>query len=157
MNEDKLTAQEVMQETGQTFCKYNEEATRKETEAAVDYVLNLYRQQLRALNEFLDKTEFIQDTAHFSELGMHRADVIRKRFEQADAREKYLSEKLKAAYEEIDEQARLLGMSAERELSLLAEIEQLKKIINKLVAQNPSESLISLLLGRTKGQVASKL
>lgn len=151
MNEDKLTAQEVMREMEWTFCKYNEEATRKETEAAVDYVLNLYRQQLRALNEFLDKTEFIQDTAHFSELGMHRADVIRKRFEQADAREKYLSEKLEAAYEENQEQARLLGMSAERELSLLAEIEQLKKIINKLVAQNGSESLISLLWGRTKG------
>ena len=151
MNEDKLTAQEVMREMEWTFYKDNEEATRKETEAAVEYVVNLYRQQLRALNEFLDKTEFIQDTAHFGELGMHRADVIRKRFEQADARERYLYEKLEAAYEENQEQARLLGMSAERELSLLAEIEQLKKIINKPVAQNGPESLIGLLWGRTKG------
>ena len=58
---------------------------------------------------------------------------------------------LRRLHEENDEQARLLSMSAERELSLLAEIEQLKKIINKLVAQNGSESLISLLWGRTKG------
>lgn len=99
MNEDKLTAQEIMQETGWTFCKYNEEATRKETEAAIDEVIMLYEQCIQ----------------------------------------------------EIQEQARLLGMSAERELSLLAEIEQLKKIINKLVAQNGSESIISLLWGRTKG------
>ena len=151
MNDDKLTALEIMQETGWTFCKYSEEATRKETEAAVDYVLKLYHQQLRAHNEWLDKTEWVQETAHFSELGMHRAEVIRKRMEQADARDKYLSERLKEAHNEIQEQARLLGMSAERELSLLAEIEQLKKIINKLVAQNPSESLISLLWGRTEG------
>lgn len=93
MNEDKLTAQEVMREMEWTFCKDNEEATRKETEAAVDYVIILYEQCIQ----------------------------------------------------QIEEQARLLGMSAERELSLLAEIEQLKKIINKLVAQNGSESLISLL------------
>ena len=99
MNEDKLTAQQVMQEMEWTFCKDNEEATRKETEAAVDYVIILYEQCIQ----------------------------------------------------EIQEQARLLGMSAERELNLLAEIEQLKKIINKLVAQNGSESLISLLWGRTKG------
>ena len=98
MNEDKLTAQQVMQGTGWTFCKDNEEATRKETEAAVDYVLKLYHQQLRAHNEWLDKTEWVQETAHFSELGMHRAEVIRKRMEQADARDKYLHEKLDAAY-----------------------------------------------------------
>lgn len=129
MNEDKLTAQQVMQETGWTFCKDNEEATCKETEAAVDYVLNLYHQQLRAHNEWLDKTEWVQDTAHFSELGIHRADVIRKRLEQADARDKYLSERLKEAYNEIQEQARLLGMSAERELSLRADVDYLMKVI----------------------------
>lgn len=99
MNEDKPTVQEVMQETGWTFCKDNEEATRKETEAAVDYVIFLYEQCIQ----------------------------------------------------QIEEQARLLGMSAERELSLRAEVEQLKKIINKLVAENGSESLVSLLWGRTNG------
>lgn len=151
MNEDKLTAQEVMREVEWTFCKDNEEATRKETEAAVDYVLNLYRQELRAHNEWLDKTEWVEEQAHFNELGGHRADVIRKCFEQSKTRENYLHKKLDAAYEDSDEQARLLGMSAERELSLLTEIEQLKKIINKLVVQNGSESLISLLWGSTKG------
>ena len=77
MNQDKLTAQQVMQETGWTFCKDNEEATCKETEAAVDYVLFLYEQLVQ----------------------------------------------------ENQEQARLLGMSAERELGLRSEVEQLKKII----------------------------
>lgn len=104
MNEDKLTAQEVMREMEWTFCKDNEEATRKETEAAVDYAIILYEQCIQQIED-----------------------------------------------QQIEEQARLLSMSAERELSLLAEIEQLKKIINKLVAQNGSESLISLLWGRTKG------
>lgn len=79
MNEDKLTAQEVMQETGWTFCKDNEEATRKETEAAVDYVIFLYEQCIQ----------------------------------------------------QIEEQARLLSMSAERELSLLAEIETKEKELAK--------------------------
>lgn len=71
--------------------------------------------------------------------------------DKAAAELRRLHGQLGEAHKEIDEQARLLGMSAERELSLRAEIEQLKKIINKLVAQNGSESLISLLWGRAKG------
>ena len=62
-----------------------------------------------------------------------------------------LTAQLKEAYGEVQEQARLLGMSAERELSLQAEITRLNKVITKLVAQNGSESLTSVLLGRTKG------
>lgn len=34
-----------------------------------------------ALNEWLDKTEWVQKTAHPSELGMHRADVIKARYD----------------------------------------------------------------------------
>lgn len=77
MNEDKLTTQQVMREMEWTFYKDNEEATRKETEAAVDYVLILYEQCIQ----------------------------------------------------EIEEQARLLGMSAERELSLRADVDYLMKVI----------------------------
>ena len=101
---------------------------RDRMEAAAE--LRRLHQHEKALNEWLDKTEWVQDTAHFSELGMHRADVMCKRIEQADAREKYLSGKL----EEKDK-----------------EIARLNKVIDKLVAQNPSESLVSLLWGRTKG------
>jgi hypothetical protein len=32
-----------------------------------------------AYKEFSDKTDWVQETAHWSELGMHRADVLRKR------------------------------------------------------------------------------
>ena len=32
-----------------------------------------------AHKEFSDKTDWVQETAHWSELGMHRADILRKR------------------------------------------------------------------------------
>lgn len=32
-----------------------------------------------AYKEFSDKTDWVQESAHWSELGMHRADVLRKR------------------------------------------------------------------------------
>ena len=34
-----------------------------------------------AFSEWLEKTEWVQKTVHFSELGMHRADVLRKRID----------------------------------------------------------------------------
>ena len=32
--------------------------------------------------KWLEKTEWVQDTAHYSELGEHRADVIKQRFDR---------------------------------------------------------------------------
>lgn len=37
-----------------------------------------------AYKEFHDKTEWVQETAHWSELGKHRADVLRERIEKAN-------------------------------------------------------------------------
>lgn len=69
------------------------------TEAASE--LRRLHQYEKALNEWLDKTEWIQATSRFSEFGMHRADVMRNRIEQADSRERYLSEKLEEKDKEI--------------------------------------------------------
>lgn len=48
-----------------------------------------------------------------------------------------LTAQLKEAYGEVQEQARLLGMSAERELSLQAEIAYLVKVIAVYHSHNP--------------------
>lgn len=48
-------------------------------EAAAE--LRRLRQHERALAEWLEKTEWVQQTAQPGELGMHRADVLRKRLE----------------------------------------------------------------------------
>lgn len=46
-----------------------------------------------AWNEWQDKTEWVQKTAKPSELGMHRADVLRLRIERAGSqRDKLLAE-----------------------------------------------------------------
>ncbi|NBB11800.1 hypothetical protein [Pseudomonas sp. SLFW] len=53
-----------------------------------------------AYKEFSDKTDWVQETAHGSELGMHRADVLRKRCDdfashlqaQADQLKKLIAE-----------------------------------------------------------------
>lgn len=49
-----------------------------------------------AYEEWQDKTEWVQQTATYDELGMHRADVLRKRIDQLEA-------KLEAAYDHINE------------------------------------------------------
>lgn len=38
-----------------------------------------------AYKEYSDKTDWVQETSHWSELGMHRADVLRKRVDQLKA------------------------------------------------------------------------
>lgn len=43
-----------------------------------------------AFNEWLDKTDWVQDTGQALELGMHRADVLRARIEALDAANKAL-------------------------------------------------------------------
>lgn len=50
-----------------------------------------------AHSEWLDKTEWVQDTAHYSELGEHRADVIKKRFDRLHALNQELLEALELA------------------------------------------------------------
>lgn len=54
--------------------------TRTATGAA-DALRRLHQHEL-AHKEWLDKTEWVQATSHYSELGMHRADVIKKRFDR---------------------------------------------------------------------------
>ena len=55
--------------------------------------------------EWMDKTEWVQQTAKVGELGMHRADVLRLRLEQAEAR----AERLAEALREIEQHARARG------------------------------------------------
>jgi hypothetical protein len=38
-----------------------------------------------AYKEFSDKTDWVQETAHWSELGLHRADVLHKRCDDLTA------------------------------------------------------------------------
>jgi len=40
----------------------------------------------QCIEEWIDKTSWVQDTAHWSELGMHRADVIKQRIDQKDVK-----------------------------------------------------------------------
>lgn len=49
-----------------------------------------------ALDEWMEKTHWVQDTAQVLELGMHRADVLRARIESLDAENKALREVLQA-------------------------------------------------------------
>lgn len=49
-----------------------------------------------ALDEWMEKTHWVQDTAQVPELGMHRADVLRARIEALDAENKALRERLDA-------------------------------------------------------------
>ena len=50
-----------------------------------------------AYKEWHEKTEWVQTTARPGEFGMHRADVMRQRLEQAKAQRDALLEALKAA------------------------------------------------------------
>jgi hypothetical protein len=43
-----------------------------------------------AYKEFSDKTDWVKETAHWSELGMHRADVLRKRVDELQAENEVL-------------------------------------------------------------------
>lgn len=40
----------------------------------------------KALNEWLEKTEWVQKTSHGQHLGMHRADVMKQRIERLEAK-----------------------------------------------------------------------
>ena len=47
-----------------------------------------------ALQDWLDKTDWVQETAQAGELGMHRADVLKKRIEKLEAINQELLEAL---------------------------------------------------------------
>ena len=53
--------------------------------------LNVYEYLLR---DWLDRTDWVQETARPHELGMHRADVMRQRLEQAETQRDALLEAL---------------------------------------------------------------
>lgn len=48
-----------------------------------------------AYKEFSDKTDWVQETSHWSELGMHRADVLRKRCHDAASQMQAQADQLK--------------------------------------------------------------
>ena len=45
-----------------------------------------------AYDKWQEKTEWVQQTATYDELGMHRADALRKRIEQLEEMNEYLDE-----------------------------------------------------------------
>ena len=51
-----------------------------------------YNAYKAAYDEWQEKTEWVQQTATYDELGMHRADVLRKRIEQLEEMNEYLDE-----------------------------------------------------------------
>ena len=52
-----------------------------------------------ALQDWLDKTDWVQETAQVGELGMHRADVLTKRIEKLEASNQELLAALKLVSE----------------------------------------------------------
>ena len=57
----------------------------------------------QALRQWLEKTEWIQETGHADELGMHRADAIRKRLQKIEAQRDALLELLDRAADTLHE------------------------------------------------------
>ncbi|MHC8299592.1 hypothetical protein [Pseudomonas sp. ZS1P83] len=62
-----------------------------------------------AFAEWVKKTEWVQQSVHFSELGMHRADVLRKRIDQLKSQDEALNSIIEdlerarvASFEEYD-------------------------------------------------------
>ena len=72
-----------------------------EIHGAADELRRLHQHEV-AHSEWLDKTEWVQDTAHYSELGEHRADVIRKRFDRLHALNQELLEALQKIKHHFD-------------------------------------------------------
>lgn len=56
---------------------------RKQIESLEEIIRHL-KQYEAGYKEFHDKTDWVQETAHWSELGKHRADVLRERIEKAN-------------------------------------------------------------------------
>lgn len=50
-----------------------------------DELRRLHQVEL-AFNEWLDKTEWVQETCQYYELGLHRADVLKRRIEYLQSR-----------------------------------------------------------------------
>ena len=80
-----------------------------------------------AYNAWHEKTEWVQDTSQPCELGMHRADILKRRIDRLHAEHHDLGQALARAIErnneleaELAEQARLNGMGSEREARLMA-------------------------------------
>ena len=64
--------------------------------AAADELRRLHQHELAHI-KWLEKTEWVQDTVHYSELGQHRADVIKQRFDRLHEVNQELLEALKYA------------------------------------------------------------
>jgi hypothetical protein len=56
-----------------------------------------------AYKEFSDKTDWVQETAHWSELGMHRADVLRKRCDDLTSHNQAQADEIVRLRKERDE------------------------------------------------------
>lgn len=72
--------------------------------AAVLRGLDTENKQLNVvLDEWMEKTHWVQETAQALELGMHRADVLRARIEALDAENKALIKALEAVEMDVVE------------------------------------------------------
>ena len=54
--------------------------------AEFDYLIHHIEQLERAMTVWLDKTEWVQKTGEWQELGMHHADVLKQRIERLEKR-----------------------------------------------------------------------
>lgn len=72
---------------------YHAQRTRPELTEYGAGLLNNYKS---AYEEWQDKTEWVQQTATYDELGMHRADALRKRIDQLEEMNKQLREQSEA-------------------------------------------------------------
>ena len=63
------------------YAKGTSEPVRQALQAQAAEIERL-KANAEAINEWLQKTEWVQDSAEVSELGMHRADVLKQRIER---------------------------------------------------------------------------
>ena len=64
------------------------------------------------LNEWYDKTKWVQETVQPGERDMHRADIIKLRFQQVEAQRDALLEALEYAIKQVPELGTVLGIAA---------------------------------------------
>ena len=93
----------------------------------IAYIITPLTNHLGCLDEWFEKTNWVQDTVRVSELGMHRADVLKKRIE-------LLSEEIKG----------LNRLLLDSELVLDAAKEEITKQTNRAaIAEQQLEQMIS--------------
>ena len=75
--------------------------------------LRRLHQHVLALQDWLDKTNWVQESAQAGELGMHRADVLRKRIEKLESVNQELLGALKSAAEYLHDKSGCLWLRSD--------------------------------------------